>query len=92
MAHRDEHIIVFQHANFRGHHRHIFGLEDNLDDPEDRTLNDQISSFVVLSGTWQLFKHANFVEPYPRTFGPGQYEFVGDFGVENDQVSSLRAV
>jgi hypothetical protein len=46
----------------------------------------------VLSGNWQFFKHSNFVEPYPGTFGPGQYEFVGNFGIENDQVSSLRAV
>jgi hypothetical protein len=92
MAHRDQHIIVFEHRDFRGRHRHIFGNEANLNHPEDNTLNDRISSFVVLSGTWQLFRHANFNTPYDQTFGPGQYESVVDVGVENDQVSSLRAV
>ena len=92
MAHRDEHIIVFQHRDFRGHHRHIFGEESNLNDSEDRTLNDKISSFVVLSGNWKLYRHANYNTEYDRTFGPGQYSWVVDFGVENDNVSSLRAV
>jgi hypothetical protein len=51
-----------------------------------------MSSFVVLSGNWSLFRHANFVDQVGgRTFGPGQYEWVGNFGVPNDAVSSLRA-
>lgn len=92
MAHRDEHIIIFRHRDFRGAHRHIFGEEANLGNSEDSTLNDQMSSFVVLSGNWRLFRHSNFVEPVGgRTFGPGQYSWVGDFSVPNDQVSSLRA-
>jgi hypothetical protein len=92
MSHRDEHIIIFQHRDFRGSHRHVFGQEPNLNHGEDNTLNDRISSFVVLSGDWTLFRHANFVEQVGgRTFGPGQYEFVADFGVPNDAVSSLRA-
>jgi hypothetical protein len=92
MAHRDEHIIVFEHANFRGRHRHIFGQEENLNHPEDNTLNDRVSSFVVLSGNWQFFRHANFNEPVGAPLGPGQYESVVNFGIPNDAVSSLRAV
>ena len=92
MAHRDEHTIIFEHRDFRGRHRHIFGEERNLNHPEDRTLNDKVSSFVVLSGTWKFYRHANFNTPYDRDFGPGQYTWVEDFDVENDQVSSLRAV
>jgi hypothetical protein len=92
MAHRDEHIIIFEHRDFRGRHRHIFGEEANLNHAEDNTLNDRMSSFVVLSGTWTLFRHANFVELVGgRTFAPGQYEWVGAFNVPNDAVSSLRA-
>jgi len=92
MAHRDEHIIIFEHRDFRGRHRHIFGEEANLNNAEDNTLNDRISSFVVLSGNWMLFRHSNFVEQVGgRTFGPGQYESVTNFAVPNDAVSSLRA-
>jgi Beta/Gamma crystallin len=92
MAHRDEHIIIFEHRDFRGQHRHIFGEEANLNHPEDKTLNDRLSSFVVLSGSWRFFKNANFDNQLGgRSFGPGQYEFVGDFGIPNDAVSSLRA-
>ena len=92
MSHRDEHIIIFKHRDFRGPHRQIFGEEANINNSEDRTLNDAMSSFVVLSGNWAFFRHSNFVQQVGgRTFGPGQYEWVGDFGIPNDTVSSLRA-
>ena len=89
---RTGHIIVFQHANFRGHHRHIFGMESNLNHPEDRSLNDQISSFVVISGTWKLYRNSNFRVPLGSEYGPGEYRWVGSAGVQNDQVSSLRCI
>lgn len=86
------HIIVFKHVNFRGSHRHIFGEETNLNHHEDKSLNDEISSFVVLSGDWKLYRHSNFSTPYDRTFGPGEYPRAADVDVENDQVSSLKVV
>jgi hypothetical protein len=51
-----------------------------------------VSSFVILSGTWQFFRHANFVEKVGGDLGPGQYAWVGDFGLPNDHISSLRAL
>jgi hypothetical protein len=86
------HIVVFRHASFRGAHRHIFGEERNLNHPEDNTLNDAISSFVVLSGTWKLYRHANFATAYDREFPPGEYPWVEAVDVENDQVSSLKCI
>ena len=86
------HIIVFQHANFRGHHRHVFGMERNLNHPEDRTLNDKISSFVVVSGTWKFYRHSNFIDGLGGEYGPGTYRWVEAVGVQNDQVSSLRCI
>ena len=91
MPHRPEHIIIYQHRDFRGHHRHIHGEEANLNDSEDDSLNDAVSSFAVLSGTWRFYRHSNFSIPYAGLFGPGEYTWVEDFGIENDQVSSLRA-
>ena len=91
MPHRDEHLIIFKHRDFRGEHRHIFGHEGNLNHSEDRGMNDQLSSFVVISGNWRFFRHANFVEPVGgQTFGPGEYSWVGDFGLPNDDISSMR--
>ncbi len=89
---RAGHIIVFQHANFRGHHRHIFGMEHNLNHPEDRSLNDQISSFMVLSGTWKLYRHSNFRVGMGSEYAPGAYRWVEAVGVKNDQMSSLRCI
>jgi hypothetical protein len=91
MSHRNEHIIIFEHKDFRGRHRHIFGHEANLNNAEDNTLNDRMSSFVVLSGTWVFFRNTNFSEQVGGTFPPGQYESVTNFGIPNDSVSSLKA-
>ena len=91
MSHRNEHIIIFEHRDFRGRHRHIFGEEANLNNGEDNTLNDRMSSFVVLSGTWNFFRHSNFVDQVGGNFVAGQYEWVGNFGLPNDAVSSLKA-
>lgn len=89
---RAGHVIVFQHANFRGHHRHIFGMERNLNHPEDTSLNDQISSFVVLSGLWRFYRHSNFGEVTGSIYPPGAYKWVEAVGAMNDQVSSLRCI
>lgn len=86
------HIIVFQHANFRGHHRHIFTEERNFNHSEDKTLNDKISSFIVVSGTWKFYRHSGFNIPYAPDFGPGEYPWVEAVQVENDQISSARCV
>lgn len=50
---RKGHVILFEHANFRGRHRHIFQNEEDLfhtDSPNDEHFNDITSSIVVLDG------------------------------------------
>ena len=86
------HIIVFRHWNLRGHHRHIFDEEPNLNHREDNSLNDEISSFVILEGTWKFYRHANYNIPYDAELGPGVYRWVRDHGIENDQMSSLKCI
>jgi hypothetical protein len=56
--------------------------------------NDQISSIVVVSGTWQLFEHANFGGAASNLLGPGYYSFVEnpDVNMANDSISSFKAV
>ncbi len=86
------HIIVFEHSNFRGRHRHIFGEESDLHHPADSSMSGKISSFVILEGTWQFFRHAEFYLPYAVTLGPGPYPWANDFGIESDQIASLRCI
>jgi len=86
------HLIVFKHINYRGLHRHIFGMDRNLNHPDDRSMNDQMSSFVVVSGKWKFYKHAGFRGGYSGVYGPGAYNWVGSVGLPNDQISSMRCV
>lgn len=55
--------------------------------------NDQISSVIVLSGTWQFFEHAGFKGAH-ATVGPGWYTYVENspFNMQNDSISSLRCI
>lgn len=89
---RAGHIIVFEHSNFRGHHRHIFGWEHNLNHSVDRSLNDKISSFVVVSGTWKFYRGLNYRRALGGEYGPNTYRWVESVGIKNDQVSSLRCI
>lgn len=86
------HIVVFEHSNFRGRHRHIYNEESDLNHKEDRGLNDNISSFVVTSGIWKLYRHSGFSGAYDREFGKGMYSRTKDYDVENDSISSLKSI
>ena len=85
-------IIVFEHSNFRGQHRHIFGEESDLHHPADTSMSGKISSFVILEGCWQFFRLAGFHIPYANTFGPNAYPWVDDIGIEDGHISSLKCV
>ena len=84
--------VIFKNIDFRGAHRHIYWHENNLNHLEDRTMNDQMSSFKVESGVWRFYKHSNYSLPVGGDFGPGMYPWVGSVGIPNDQVSSLRCI
>lgn len=84
------HIILFEHANFHGAHKHLFRAESNLNAGDDNFFNDRVSSIAVLKGNWEFFRHAGFNDRYPVVLGPGLYRFVGDIQIANDDMSSLR--
>jgi hypothetical protein len=88
------HVILFEHPNFRGAHKHVFAAEETLDFHEDKFFNDRVSSIVVLEGNWQFYRHSNFQSPYGKILGPGRYSWVEAFGVgiTNDDLSSLKPV
>lgn len=81
-------IVVFQHIDFGG-----WNYRTNLNvSCIGEGIGDQISSFIVISGNWQLYRHMNFEDPVGPVFGPGYYHWVEEVGVPNDQVSSFQCV
>ncbi|NHZ35148.1 beta/gamma crystallin-related protein [Massilia rubra] len=85
-------IVLFEHANYHGAHKHLFTSETNLNAPDDNFFNDKTSSFVILSGRWQFYRDANFQGPASQVFGPGLYNWTEAVNIPNDSISSVRLV
>jgi Beta/Gamma crystallin len=91
---KGDHIIIFEHLNLRGRHRHIFVEEPDLNHPDDNTFENKVSSWSVVTGKWEFFQNNNYTGAYGNPnpqFGPGEYP-LGFPAVTNDTVSSLRSV
>jgi Beta/Gamma crystallin len=91
----DSHVMLFEHANFHGAHKHVFTREPNLNADDDSYFNDKISSFVILSGLWVFFSDWQFKNPYAggTQFGPAiDGSWVEALGIKNDDMSSLQPV
>jgi hypothetical protein len=86
------HCILFELANFRGAHRHVFVAEQNLAASEGPSFNNRTSSIVILEGDWEFFADADFKSKIGTTLGPGAYPFVANIGITNNEISSLRPV
>jgi hypothetical protein len=82
----DAHIVLFEHRNFHGDHRHVFMTQQDL---SAEGFDDVTSSIVVVSGTWATFAGAKLRSPYGALLGPGLYPWVEDIGIKNDDLSSL---
>ena len=80
----DGEAILFADLDFRGAHKHVLAAEGRLD------FADRVSSLAVLAGSWQLFRDADFRQPFTPVFGPGAYPDASAAGVANDTVSALR--
>ena len=85
-----EGVILFENASFHGAHKHILKAEPNLNAPDDNYFNDKVSSLVVFSGQWDFFRNANFQTSYGIVLSKNIYPYVGDVGIRNDDMSSLR--
>jgi len=98
------HVILFQHAAFRGPHKHVFdntaGIlkgngvdgEWNLNADGDSDFNDNgTQSIVVLEGTWEFFADWKYQNKMGE-LGPGSYPYISEALGSNTQLSSLRPV
>ena len=82
--------LLFEHATFRGAHKHVFNAESNLNDSEDDSFNDATSSIVVLQNVWWTFRDSGFLHAYDVTLGQGLFPGVEQVGIANNDLSSLE--
>jgi len=83
-------IVVFQDIDFGGDE-----WRTNLDYTYvGSSWNDEISSIIVVSGTWQFYENASYGGAFSRALGPGYYPFVEDdfVNIANDSISSFKVV
>jgi hypothetical protein len=78
------HMLLFEHVEFHGDHRHLFQEVDSL----DASFNDKTSSIVVLAGTWSTFADPGLNTPFAPRLGPGLYSVLPE-GIDNDTISSV---
>lgn len=86
------HLIIFEHKDFRGAHRHLFKSERDLKASDDNFFNDKISSFVILEGHWQFHEQKNGEPTNFPVLGQGYYPSVQQIGITNDSVSSITLI
>lgn len=80
-------IILFEHANFRGKHHHIYMQDRDL----SRTgMDNNVSSVVVISGNWVFYASKNFDGKKYDTLGLGLYEDVEKYDILHDVISSVK--
>jgi hypothetical protein len=82
-------IVLFTDRNFQGGSGTFTTSVPNL---VNFNLNDTISSFKILDGRWEFYRDVDFQNSYGVVLGPGDYSWVEDVGIQNDQMSSLRPV
>jgi hypothetical protein len=78
-------ILAFDNQDFLGDHTHILGDMKDLG-----KWGNSISSMVILSGTWDFFDDEDFKGTKMATLGPGRYPKLGDKGMKDNSISSIR--
>ncbi|MCO5193838.1 MAG: beta/gamma crystallin-related protein [Anaerolineae bacterium] len=82
----EEGICLFEHPNYRGMMIHV--VDEHVDFREIDA-NDKVSSAIVLSGVWDLYKHTHFKGDV-WTLSHGQYRNPTAGGFPADTISSVR--
>lgn len=81
-------VVVYQDENFGG-----WSYRTNLDVINiGDAMNDQVTSIIVVSGTWQFYRDENYGVPMGNPLPPGYYANVVNFGIENDAITSFKCI
>lgn len=87
-------IIVFDKQNFEGKNTQIYN--DNVESLKGTGLNNDISSIIVISGTWELYEHINYEGKswtVSDSGGPtqdGTYPTYKDWSGPNNAIGSFK--
>jgi hypothetical protein len=87
------HVILFEHDEFRGKHKHLFYAERNLGEvfsPNEEHFDNITSSIVVLEGTWEFFSDRDFVNLQGILPRGSYYSLRLQLNWPNDTISSAR--
>jgi hypothetical protein len=97
-------VILFEHPNFRGAHRHIYQREDDLSftnkaDPTGVNAaggdfagpnhTGVTSSIIVVRGTWLFFAEKN-CDRHGDELQPGNYANFKKISLQDNKLLSLR--
>ena len=95
-------LILYVDANFGGLHTHLFDSTPHFSQLAFGGVgtgiagnwNDRVSSFIIVSGTWQFFKDEGWksLQGPIEGLGPGHYNSVTAVGIDNDALSSVKLV
>ena len=78
-------VVIFEHRHWQG-----ASFRTNLNVPwVGDWWNDRISGIIVASGTWKFYEHINYGGS-SWELKQGYYEYISDFGVPNDVISSFQ--
>ena len=84
-------VVIYEHRHWQG-----ANYRTNLDVPwVGNWWNDRISGIIVVRGTWRFFEHIDYNKTQDGKYwdlGPGYYEYISDFGIPNDVISSFCCI
>ncbi len=80
-------ITLYQDYEFGGN---SITLETAISDLSTYDFNDHVSSLIIEEGEWNFYRDIDFTEDYGITLGPGEYPYIDEMGIDNDDLSSLQ--
>jgi hypothetical protein len=79
-------IILYKSPDFQDD---ALDLASDMAELEDRDFDGNVSSFVIVSGYWQLCEK-EFYKGFCVELGPGSYPNMGAAGLSNNELESVR--
>ena len=81
-------IVIYSRENFSGN---SLRTNCNIDYVGD-CLNDDVYSAVIVSGEWQFYKNAGFIEKLGEPLKPGYYPDLKLIDSNDEGISSIKSI
>jgi hypothetical protein len=80
--------ILYNDSDYKGRSQTLDSSDNNLEE-WGWDLNDEVSSFWVVSGNVRFYSDADYKGVKSDDFGPGKYHWVEEVDIVNDTISSV---